>query len=438
MAKSGSVTIPETEPPYGWVVVASSHVVFILWTGFVKTIGVLLPSLMDFYHTDALALGWITASFCATNNIAAVFGSVLSILIGGRQVVILGGLMATSGLLLASISSSLYQFALALIFLTGSGFGMVMCVCKVHLGLYFNERLAFASSIVTMGVPVGLIIFPAFAELLRITYGIRGTLLILSALTMHLVACGALLRPSFGISSQQRGGNEGYALITSSETEKQSHPCHILRTHLAGLLDVKLLASVDMWMLIVCYTLASFVNDSWITFMVSNAVSKGFDDYVATTFSITAGCSAVIFSVLQGIIITRGIAGIRPVTAVATAIGSTALFLNPLLTSYSAILVAVVMYGISLAVLNPSFVTLAIETQGRERASKAFGWMGLFSGIFRLLFGFSTGLLRNITGYYNATFILLGAMLAIIIPTLFLDTLVSKMLEHRLALVKQR
>ncbi|XP_022091035.1 monocarboxylate transporter 13-like [Acanthaster planci] len=415
-----------TEPLYGWVVVASSHTVFILWTGFVKTIGVLLPWLTSYYHTDALALGWITAAFCATNNIAAVFGSILSVLIGSRKVAILGGVIAASGLLLASVSTSLLQFALSLILLTGSGFGMTMCICKVHLGIYFNERLALASGIVTMGVPIGLMVFPAFAELLRFTYGIQGTLIILGALSSNLIVCGALLRHYPGFRIHKLGSDRGYEPINSSQTTESPNVFAALKAHIADRLDVKLLARLDMRMLIVAYMLFSFVNDSWMTFMVSNAMSKGFEGYVATTFSISAGCSAVIFSVIQGILISSKFAGIRVVSAMATAVGSAALFLDPLLNSYLAMIVAVVMYGITLAVLNPTIVCMAIETQGRERAASAFGWMGLFSGIFRLLFGFSTGLLRDITGHYDATFILLGVMLFLIVPVLFVDILVPK------------
>ena len=58
------------EPPYGWVIVACSHVVFVLWAGLLKTVGVLLPSLTDYYDTNVLVLGWITAALCAMNNIA--------------------------------------------------------------------------------------------------------------------------------------------------------------------------------------------------------------------------------------------------------------------------------------------------------------------------------------------------------------------------------
>ena len=50
---------------------------------------------------------------------AALFGIGLSSLIGGRRVVILSGLMAAGGLLLASLSSTLLEFALTLTALTG-------------------------------------------------------------------------------------------------------------------------------------------------------------------------------------------------------------------------------------------------------------------------------------------------------------------------------
>ena len=50
----------------------------------------------------------------------AVFGCVLYTVMGARPVAILGGVLAASGIFIASISPSLLQFALALILLTGN------------------------------------------------------------------------------------------------------------------------------------------------------------------------------------------------------------------------------------------------------------------------------------------------------------------------------
>ncbi|XP_038045211.1 monocarboxylate transporter 11-like isoform X2 [Patiria miniata] len=369
------------EPLWGWLVVASVHIAFLLWGGVIKSVGVLLPALSDMYACDVWILGWIIAAMCSANNIA------------------------------------------------GPGFGAFGCICKITLGIYFNERLTLATSIALMGQPESLIVFSMFAQFLLETFGPRGNLLILGALTMHLVPCAMLLRPR-QVSGHRQYPRRCYSAIDSTTSMKDSPVSQEPVALIGRLLDVNLLTKLDTWVLILSFTLFSFVNDAWMTFMVSNAISKGFDGYVATSFSLIAGCSAIVTSFLQGVMLSKGVVSNRLLSAVAAGMGSIALLINPVHKAFWSMSISVVLYGITLAVLMTTILCLAIEILGRDRIAGALGWMGLVSGSFRILLGFCTGLLYDVTGDYNATFVLLGSMIGLIIPILYSDTLVSMCRER--------
>uniref|UniRef100_A0A2C9LYU7 Major facilitator superfamily (MFS) profile domain-containing protein n=1 Tax=Biomphalaria glabrata TaxID=6526 RepID=A0A2C9LYU7_BIOGL len=71
-----------------------------------------------------------------------------------------------------------------------------LLVCPMSLvGFYFKQRRALATALANSGFCVGYIVFPPIAELLRLEFGFRGTLLIMSAVEFHLIACNMLLRP---------------------------------------------------------------------------------------------------------------------------------------------------------------------------------------------------------------------------------------------------
>ena len=257
---------------------------------------------------------------------------------------------------------------------------------KVYLGFHFSKGLSLATSMAMMGLPESYIIFPPFAQLLLETYGVQGTLLILCGLTLHIIPLGLLFCPPSGFSQHT---NE--RKVKGSAVSLEASPGREIKSHVTELLDVKMLTSLTVWILILSFSIIAFVCDSWMTFMVANALVKGYEPFVAVTFSVISGITAAIFSVLQGVVLHRGITSTRLISAIAAGIGSAALMLNPLLNNYLTLGASVAVYGVTMAVLNPALICLTVEMLGKERAGNAYGWMGLVSGIFRIFFGFSTG-----------------------------------------------
>uniref|UniRef100_A0A2C9KQE8 Major facilitator superfamily (MFS) profile domain-containing protein n=1 Tax=Biomphalaria glabrata TaxID=6526 RepID=A0A2C9KQE8_BIOGL len=93
-----------------------------------------------------------------------------------------------------SLAPNMVVFLL-LFFVKGIAFGGLL-VCPMSLvGFYFKQRRALATALANSGFCVGYIVFPPIAELLRLEFGFRGTLLIMSAVEFHLIACNMLLRP---------------------------------------------------------------------------------------------------------------------------------------------------------------------------------------------------------------------------------------------------
>lgn len=80
-------------------------------------------------------------------------------------------------------------------FLTGSGWALTFTPTLACLSRYFSRRRSLATGLALTGVGLSSFAFAPLFQWLVSRYAWRGALLLVSALSLHLVACGALLRP---------------------------------------------------------------------------------------------------------------------------------------------------------------------------------------------------------------------------------------------------
>lgn len=83
---------------------------------------------------------------------------------------------------------SLYLFA-------GSGWALVFAPALGTLSRYFSRRRVLAVGLALTGNGAASLLLAPALQLLLDTFGWRGALLLLGAVTLHLTPCGALLRP---------------------------------------------------------------------------------------------------------------------------------------------------------------------------------------------------------------------------------------------------
>ena len=72
---------------------------------------------------------------------------------------------------------------------------MTYFVSIAHMGQYFKKKRAIANGIALSGVGIGNLVLPPIFRLLLDTYGLQGTLLVMSSLSLNVCVAGALLRP---------------------------------------------------------------------------------------------------------------------------------------------------------------------------------------------------------------------------------------------------
>ncbi|XP_053423561.1 monocarboxylate transporter 11 isoform X2 [Nycticebus coucang] len=106
-----------------------------------------------------------------------------------------GGVLTSLGFVFSAFARSLVHLYLGLGLLAGSGWALVFAPALGTLSRYFSRRRVLAVGLALTGNGASSLLLAPALQLLLDTFGWRGALLLLGAITLHLTPCGALLRP---------------------------------------------------------------------------------------------------------------------------------------------------------------------------------------------------------------------------------------------------
>lgn len=180
---------------WGWVVAAAAFAVNGLSYGLLRSLGLALPDFAEHFDRTAQDTAWVSALALAVQQAASPVGSALSTRWGARPVVMVGGILTSLGFVFSAFARSLLHLYLGLGVLAGSGWALVFAPALGTLSRYFSRRRVLAVGLALTGNGASSLLLAPALQLLLDTFGWRGALLLLGAITLHLTPCGALLRP---------------------------------------------------------------------------------------------------------------------------------------------------------------------------------------------------------------------------------------------------
>ncbi|XP_033638154.1 monocarboxylate transporter 13-like [Asterias rubens] len=189
-------TIP-VEPPdggWGWIVAIGSNLMLqcVLIT---RSIGVFFIEWKQSFGASAAEVGAVGSVHMASFLFIGPFGGYLCRRFGSRRLALLGGVIAFTGMILASQSKTLSQLMLSFGFLTGIGCGFGYISAQNIISKYFKKRFAIANGISSAGLGFAIMVFPVLARFLIDLYDWEGAMLVFAGIVAHIIAMGMLFRP---------------------------------------------------------------------------------------------------------------------------------------------------------------------------------------------------------------------------------------------------
>ncbi|XP_050532525.1 monocarboxylate transporter 12-like isoform X2 [Daktulosphaira vitifoliae] len=171
---------------WGWLVLLGSTLVNMLIPGTLKSFGVLFVEFTEAFKAHETAASWIPAICYFLYCFLGPLSSYLSSIYSYRTVTLIGGTLASLGLMLCCFANSIEYLYFSYGVLFGSGAGLAFPPGIFIVTSYFVKYRGFANGVAISGSCLGSMFLPPFLGYLIEHFGYREAVLILGMLTLNV------------------------------------------------------------------------------------------------------------------------------------------------------------------------------------------------------------------------------------------------------------
>ncbi|KAK9957326.1 hypothetical protein ABG768_011581 [Culter alburnus] len=395
----GGCRVKAPDGGWGWAVLFGCFVITGFSYAFPKAVSVFFKELIREFGVGYSDTAWISSILLAMLYGTGPLCSILVNRFGCRPVMLVGGLFASLGMILASFATSIIHIYLCIGVITGLGLALNFQPSLIMLNRYFSEKRPLANGLAAAGSPVALCCLSPLGQILQYEYGWRGGFLILGGILLNCCACGALMRPLVPPKKSKTPGIEN----TPDDVDKKAKPK-------PKLLDFSVFRDRGF----VIYTIAASIMVLGLfvppVFVVSYAKELGNEDTKSALLLTILGFVDIFARPTCGII-----AGLRWVRPRCVYLFSFALIFNgitdlvgSLSKDYNSLVVFCIFFGISYGMVGALQFEVLMAVVGTEKFSSAIGLVLLLEAIAVLVGPPSAGRLLDSTKNYMFVFLLAG------------------------------
>ncbi|XP_038057072.1 monocarboxylate transporter 2-like [Patiria miniata] len=439
---------------WGWVMVAVAFLSTFMIMGNIKGLGVLLIPITSDLDADLWLVGWIAVMYGLMQNCLGPIVGALCRLLGSRRMMVLGAVLNTLGILLTAFSPSVLPIVIFIAGLSGLGSALLLFIGMAVMATYFKEKYALAIGISMMGLPLGMMAYGPLTQVLLDTYGWRGTVLLLGAISFHLVACSMLVQRDLSASSAnndqyqevsvrdededeetQVDESESCAVDATNTAEQGSHSNPDLRKSKARIcyesimaaMDFAVLKDVRFILLVSGRCTAAFAFSGFVVFMVSHGQLQGLSKIQASILPTSFGVGNVIGKTLAPLLQQ---VGVKPsMTAWAcfgTVLVSASFAAEAFVRPFAGQMIFSGLMGLGFALEYQAVDVMVRFLVNDDRLVSVLGWQGVFSGAAGTIGGLMPGWIYEWTGSFSIAFCVYGGVTLLSIPLFLCEAVYAK------------
>ncbi|KAG7324982.1 hypothetical protein KOW79_011298 [Hemibagrus wyckioides] len=381
---------------WGWAVLFGCFVITGFSYAFPKAVSVFFKELIREFGVGYSDTAWISSILLAMLYGSGPLCSVLVNRFGCRPVMMVGGLFASLGMILASFATNIIQIYLTTGVITGLGLALNFQPSLIMLNRYFSEKRPLANGLAAAGSPVALCCLSPLGQVLQYKYGWRGGFLILGGLLLNCCACGALMRPLIGPKKNVEDQE-------AAQVEEKPKPKH-------KLLDFSVFKDKGF----VIYTIAAAIMVLGLfvppVFVVSYAKELGNEDTKSALLLTILGFIDIFARPTCGLI--AGLKWVRPrcvyFFSFAMIFNGTTDLIGSMSKDYTSLVIFCIFFGISYGMVGALQFEVLMAIVGTEKFSSAIGLVLLVEAVAVLVGPPSAGRLLDATKVYMYVFLLAG------------------------------
>ncbi|XP_014871293.1 monocarboxylate transporter 4 isoform X1 [Poecilia latipinna] len=378
---------------WGWAVLAGCFVITGFSYAFPKAVSVFFKELIQEFGVGYSDTAWISSILLAMLYGTGPLCSVMVNRFGCRPVMMVGGLFASLGMILASFSTSIIHIYLSTGVITGLGLALNFQPSLIMLNRYFNLKRPLANGLSAAGSPVFLCGLSPLGQFLQDYYGWRGGFLILGGLLLNCCVCGALMKPLQNLKPAEQQHDQ--------EDKKKKEK----------LLDFSVFKDRGF----VIYTVAASIMVLGLfvppVFVVSYAKELGNEDTSSALLLTILGFIDIFARPTCGVI--AGLKWVRPrcvyLFSFAMLFNGTADLVGSQANDYVSLVIFCIFFGVSYGMVGALQFEVLMAIVGTEKFSSAIGLVLLAEAIAVLVGPPSAGRLLDATKSYMYVFLLAGS-----------------------------
>ncbi|XP_062374132.1 monocarboxylate transporter 2-like [Sardina pilchardus] len=217
---AGPAAVPPPDGGWGWAVVAGAFISIGFSYAFPKATTVFFKDIQTIFGASYSQVAWISSIMLAVMYAGGPISSILVNKYGCRPIMIMGGILCSFAMILASFCNSVVQLYLCIGVLGGLGLAFNLQPALTMIGKYFFKKRPIANGMAMAGSPVFLSTLAPLNQYLINSFGWRGSFLILGGLLLNCCVAGALMRPLLPPPGQQKKDEEAPVVPAVTSTEK--------------------------------------------------------------------------------------------------------------------------------------------------------------------------------------------------------------------------
>ncbi|KAM4563340.1 monocarboxylate transporter 1-like [Odontesthes bonariensis] len=411
-AVGGPVGYTPPEGGWGWAVVAGAFICIGFSYAFPKSITVFFKDIEVIFDATPSQVSWISSIMLACMYGGGPISSILVNKFGSRPIIIFGGCLAGSGLVLASFCNTVEQLYFCIGVIGGLGLSFNLNPALTMIGKYFYIRRPIANGIAMAGSPVFLSTLAPINTWLYDEFGWRGSFLILGGLLFNCCVAGSLMRP-IGPKPQPLKPNPEEGL--NSEVKAQPQPKKTVIQTINSFIDLTLFKHRGFLLYLMGNVIMFFGLFSPLVFLSNYAKSK----------DISKEKAAFLLSVLAFVdMFARPIMGllantkwVRPRVqyyfAASVLYNGVCHVLAPLSVDYTGFVIYAIFFGFAFGWLSAVLFETLMDLVGTQRFSSAVGLVTIVECAPVLLGPPLTSSFYNYYHHYDYTYITCGIILMV-------------------------
>ncbi|KAM9751292.1 monocarboxylate transporter 2 [Menidia menidia] len=424
------------KPPdggWGWAVVLAAFISIGFSYAFPKSLTIYFKEIQEYFSVSYSEIAWLSSVMLASMYAGGPISSVLVNRYGSRPVVMAGGIMVSTAMVLASFGTTIIHLYLCVGVIGGFGLAFNLQPALTIIGTYFQVRRPLANGLAMTGSPVVLFTLAPLNQFLFDSFGWRGSFLILGSIVLNCCVAGALMRPVNKLAHPEpikdslkcNGGASEDAAADDTGTQPDNPPPEECQNESKGqsqvsrFIDLSLFRHRGFLIYLIGNVVMFFGFFAPVVFLAPYAKHQGTDEYSAAFLLSIFALVDMFIRPLTGLIGNHKL--IRPriqyFFSFAVSYNGICHLLCPLASGYEGLVVYAVFFGSAFGMLSALLFEVLMDLVGAHRFSSAVGLVTIIECGPVLLGPPISGALVDIFGDYKYMYYACGVLM--LVPGIF-------------------